>query len=99
MGFFGKSEPSDDEISRAPPSPDVEKKMPSHDEGPSQPSILTAAAIDPELERRVLRKLDLRLPTLMAFFCAHISQDTPNRSYHNSNRKWRGRFTCLPRPK
>ncbi|KAJ5142284.1 MOSC N-terminal beta barrel [Penicillium atrosanguineum] len=68
MGFFGKSEPSDDEISRAPPSPDVEKKIPSHQEGPSQPSILTAAAIDPELERRVLKKLDLRLPTLMGFF-------------------------------
>ncbi|KAJ5195356.1 Major facilitator superfamily domain general substrate transporter [Penicillium cinerascens] len=68
MGFFGKSEPSDDEIQCAPPDPDVEKKIPSHDEGPTQPSIVTAAAIDPELERRVLKKLDLHLPTLMAFF-------------------------------
>lgn len=72
MGFFGKSEPSDDEIQRAPPDPDVEKKIPSHDEGPTQPPIVTAAAIDPELERRVLKKLDLRLPTLMGFFCMHI---------------------------
>lgn len=77
MGFFGKNDLSDDEISRAPPSPDVEKKLPSHEEGPTQPSILTAAAIDPELERRVLRKLDLRLPTLMGFFCAHMSLNVP----------------------
>lgn len=72
MGFFGKSEPCDDEIQRAPPDPDVEKTIPSHDEGPTQPPIVTAAAIDPELERRVLKKLDLRLPTLMGFFCMHI---------------------------
>jgi hypothetical protein len=77
MGFFGKSDLSDDEISRAPPSPDVEKKIPSHEERPSRPSNLTAAAIDPELERRVLRKLDLRLPTIMGFFCAHISLNVP----------------------
>ncbi|KAJ5815476.1 Major facilitator superfamily domain general substrate transporter [Penicillium riverlandense] len=68
MGFFGKSEPSDDAIQRAPADQDVEKRVPSHQEaGPTQPSA-ALPAIDPEVERRVLRKLDLRVPTIMAFF-------------------------------
>lgn len=74
MGFFGKSELPEDEIQRAPPDQDVEKKIPSHEEaGPPQPSAVMAATIDPELERRVLRKLDLHVPTLMAFFCMLFS--------------------------
>jgi hypothetical protein len=73
MGFFGKSEPSSDEIQRAPPDPDVEKKIPSHEEGPTQLSISAAGSINPNLERRVVRKLDLRVPTLMAFLCMHVS--------------------------
>lgn len=72
MGFFGKADYPEDEIQRAPPDHDIEKRVPSHEEtGPSQPSQLAPvpATIDPELERRVLRKLDWRVPTLMGFFC------------------------------
>jgi hypothetical protein len=71
MGFFGKADYPEDQIQRAPPDPDIEKRVPSHEETPSQPNQLVAAPapIDPELERRVLRKLDLRVPTLMGFFC------------------------------
>lgn len=70
MGFFGKSESPEDEIQRAP-DPDVEKRVPSHEEkGPVEPvGVYVPATIDPELEKRVLRKLDLRVPTLMGFFC------------------------------
>ncbi|KAJ5179819.1 hypothetical protein N7492_003029 [Penicillium capsulatum] len=68
MGFFGKSEPPEDEIQRAPSDQDVEKTIPTHQEtDPGQPETFTPA-IDPELERRVLRKLDWRVPTLMGFF-------------------------------
>lgn len=72
MGFVGKSEPSSDEIQRAPPDPDVEKKIPSHEEGPTQLSNFAAGSINPDLERRVVKKLDLRVPTMMAFLCMHI---------------------------
>ncbi|KAJ5585516.1 uncharacterized protein N7459_005316 [Penicillium hispanicum] len=70
MGFFGKSDPPEDDIQTAP-DPDVEKTVPAHQEtGPVQPpAVMTAStSIDPELERRVLRKLDWRVPTLMGFF-------------------------------
>lgn len=70
MGFFGAKEPSEDGIQRAPSDQDVEKTVPAHQEGGHvQPATMTTTAIDPELERRVLRKLDLHVPTLMAFFC------------------------------
>lgn len=70
MGFFGKSDPPEDEIQNAPPVQDVEKTVPSHEEaGPAQPMPVTATLLDPELERRVLRKLDWRVPTLTAFLC------------------------------
>lgn len=82
MGFFGKSDPSDDEIQRAPADQDVEKRVPSHQEaGPTQP-FAAVPAIDPEVERRVLRKLDLRVPTIMAFFCM-INTHTEKRSVSN----------------
>lgn len=69
MGFFGKAEPPEDEIQRAPSDQDVEKTIPAHQESnPAQPTVVPAA-IDADLERRVLRKLDLRVPTLMGFFC------------------------------
>ncbi|KAJ5102640.1 hypothetical protein N7532_003169 [Penicillium argentinense] len=69
MGFFGKFDPPEDEIQRAPPDVDIEKRVPSHEENePGQPpAVVAAAPIDPELERRVLRKLDWRVPTLMGF--------------------------------
>ncbi|OQE25398.1 hypothetical protein PENSTE_c006G01172 [Penicillium steckii] len=71
MGFFGKEDLPEDEIQRAPPDPDLEKRIPSHEEtGPVQPNqpVIAPAIIDPELEKRVLRKLDWRVPTLMGFF-------------------------------
>lgn len=70
MGFFGKSELPEDQIQRAPSDQDVEKTLPAHQESsPAQPEVLAPPSIDPELERRVLRKLDWRVPTLMGFFC------------------------------
>ncbi|KAJ5273371.1 hypothetical protein N7478_008496 [Penicillium angulare] len=70
MGFLGKGEPSGDEIQRAPPDEDVEKTVPAQLESAPvyPPAKVIPTAIDPELERRVLRKLDLRVPTLMGFF-------------------------------
>ena len=74
MGLFGKRELPEDEIQRVPPDQDVEKTLPAQLEvAPVQPPAkLTPRAIDPELERRVVRKLDLRVPTLMGFFCMNV---------------------------
>lgn len=72
MGFFGKHDDPEDQIQTAPePQPDIEKPVPAHEEtSAAQPPVIpTAAVIDPELERRVVRKLDLRVPTLLGFFC------------------------------
>ena len=72
MGFFGKEDPLADEIQRVPADQDVEKSVPAHQEKGQeqvQPPTMNVTALDPELERRVLRKLDWRVPTLMAFFC------------------------------
>ena len=69
MGVFSKNSLPEDEI-QAAPDQDVEKTVPAHQETESaQPNVIPATTIDPELERRVLRKLDWRVPTLMAFFC------------------------------
>lgn len=68
MGFSGKPEQAEDGIQNAPEGQDVEKRIPSHQETPGGGTV-AAAAIDPELERRVLRKLDWRVPTLTAFLC------------------------------
>lgn len=79
MGFLGKADPPEDEIQTASDH-DVEKTVPAHQEtgSVSPPAVMTAATtIDPELERRVLRKLDLRVPTLMGFFCR-----TPRIPFH-----------------
>jgi hypothetical protein len=73
MGYFGKKDPSEDEIQRAPSDQDVEKTVPAHQEtGYIQRAAVATTALDPELERRVLRKLDWRVPTLMGFFCMGI---------------------------
>lgn len=71
MGFFGKSEPSEDDIQIAPPVQDAEKRDFSQEENGRriQPLAVTATSIDPELERRVLRKLDWRVPPLTGFLC------------------------------
>jgi hypothetical protein len=68
MAFFGKSEVPEDVIQTAPDE-DIEKTtVPAHVEKPPTATI-DIPTIDPELERRVVRKLDLRVPTLMGFFC------------------------------
>jgi hypothetical protein len=71
MGFLKKDSP-EDTIRNAPATQDVEKQVASHQEnnGPAiESTSSTMMTIDPEVERRVLRKLDLRVPTLMGFFC------------------------------
>lgn len=81
MGFFSKSESPEDEIQNAPPVQDVEKTVPSHEEtGPAQSTAVTATLLDPELERRVLRKLDWRVPTLTAFLCMKPAIQSPRRN-------------------
>ena len=71
MGLFGKRELPEDEIQRVPPDQDVEKTLPAQLEtAPVQPPTkFNPRAIDPELERQVVRKLDLRVPTLLGFLC------------------------------
>ncbi|RAL17265.1 putative MFS transporter [Aspergillus homomorphus CBS 101889] len=75
MGLFGKkdtpSSPADDvdAIVEAPGN-DPEKQQPMHDEEshtalPQMPQ--STMPIDPAMEARVLRKLDLRVPTLLGF--------------------------------
>lgn len=74
MGFFGKSETPGDEIQNASPAQDVEKTIPPIEAaGPTPSTAVTATLIDPELERRVLRKLDWRVPTLTAFLCMNLT--------------------------
>jgi hypothetical protein len=71
MGLL-KDQSPEDTIRNAPATQDVEKQVASHQEnnGPALDSqSCTTMIIDPEVERRVLRKLDLRVPTLMGFFC------------------------------
>lgn len=81
MGFFGKSEPSEDDIQSAPPVQDVEKRDLSQEENGRhvQPTSVTATPIDPVLERRVLRKLDWRIPPLTGFLCM-MSRPLPTRN-------------------
>lgn len=70
MGFFGKGDAPEDTIENAPAPEDTEKQMPSEENPEDQPQI-AVVQIDPAVEKRLLRKLDLRLPTLMAFLCEH----------------------------
>ncbi|KAF7173643.1 hypothetical protein CNMCM6106_007697 [Aspergillus hiratsukae] len=68
MVFFDKSSAPEGAIRRAPEE-DIEKETSAHhDTSTVQPPATYSETIDPGLERRVLRKLDLRLPTLMGFF-------------------------------
>ncbi|KAJ5598014.1 hypothetical protein N7537_008098 [Penicillium hordei] len=65
MGFLERQELPEDVIQPAPDE-DVEKiAVPAHEE---KPPAVTLPAIDPELERRVVRKLDWHVPTLLGFF-------------------------------
>jgi hypothetical protein len=71
-----KKECPEDAIQSAPSAQDIEKQVRSHEES-HVPAIeahsSTMEAIDSEMERRVLRKLDLRVPTLMGFFCKTLA--------------------------
>lgn len=70
MGFFGKRDNAPgDAIEYAPEQVDSEKQSPP--EQIEQPVQTEGALIevDPVVEKRLLRKLDLRLPTLMMFLC------------------------------
>lgn len=59
--------------------PDVEKQVALRGEGKetmtlsSPQSLLVVSAVDPTIEARVLRKLDFRVPTLLAFLCTEYS--------------------------
>ncbi|KAJ5375125.1 Major facilitator superfamily domain general substrate transporter [Penicillium concentricum] len=64
MGFLQNQEQPEDVIQTAPDE-DVEKiAVPAHEE---EPPTAILPAIEPELERRVVRKLDWRVPTLLGF--------------------------------
>ncbi|CAI7578729.1 unnamed protein product [Penicillium bialowiezense] len=69
-----KAEPED--VIQPAPDEDVEKfTAPAHQE--KRPSTINST-IDPEMERRVVRKLDWHLPTLMAFFYLLAALDRSN---------------------
>lgn len=56
--------------------------------------------IDPELEARVVRKLDLRVPTLLGFLCKASYYGGSTFSFMNpSNPYVSFRSSCSPRPK
>lgn len=82
MGFFGKkddtldphagSNAQDDDIREAPALRDPEKQMPIHDDDVQTalpPMPAPTIDIDPAVEKRLLRKLDWRVPTLLGFLC------------------------------
>lgn len=72
MGFLARQEQPEDLIQTAPDE-DIEKiAVPAHEE---KAPTATLPAIDPELERRVVRKLDWRVPTLLGFFCMLQTSD------------------------
>lgn len=70
MGLLGKRENApEDTIENAPHPVDSEKQSSPEDvEQPTQTQV-PPVEIDPAVEKRLLRKLDLRLPTLMMFLC------------------------------
>ncbi|KAF9888032.1 hypothetical protein FE257_009296 [Aspergillus nanangensis] len=60
---------------------DPEKQLPASEEDyqTALPQIPSAIAhIDPAIERRVVRKLDLRVPTLLGFLCKHLTLVSPD---------------------
>lgn len=72
MGFFGKkdSPPPSQDIIESVPAADPEKHAsPQHDETATPDVCATAPTIDPAVEKRLLRKLDWNLVTLVSFFC------------------------------
>lgn len=75
MGFLSRQDPvptavdqSDASTPSAQPSSDPEKTT-KHVQVESAASGPRAQGIDPAVERRVVRKLDWRVPPLVAFLC------------------------------
>ena len=76
MGFFGKKDPPEDTIENAP-DVDTEKQQPVHnerDEGDHAALPLPIVEIDPAVERRMLRKMDCRVPVLLGFLCESLTE-------------------------
>lgn len=104
MGVFGKSQTtltvSDDEIQPAPTA-DLEKQTLSHDEAqtalPEMPPA--AVSIDPEIEKRVLRKLDWRVPTLLGFLYLLSLLDRSNIGWVGRSHATRTPLTRTEMPK
>ncbi|PYI11426.1 MFS general substrate transporter [Aspergillus sclerotiicarbonarius CBS 121057] len=74
MGYFGKRDASTDMTGNADaivsaPGSDPEKQQVAHDEEShtALPQIPQMVTIDPAVEARLVRKLDLRVPTLLGF--------------------------------
>lgn len=80
MGFFGKEDPPNDTIEQAPTNEDTEKQLTTHyscEDNTALPPT-PVVHIDPAVEKRMLRKLDCRLPLLLGFLCMllnHIKRD------------------------
>ena len=76
MGFFGKKDLPEDAIENAP-DVDTEKQQPVHnerDEGDHAALPLPIVEIDPAVERRMLRKMDCRVPVLLGFLCESLTE-------------------------
>lgn len=102
--------PSYESPKRSPTPEDPEKQLSVPEEdtmGTALPQIpSTAITIDPAVERRVLRKLDLRVPTLLGFLCRlrcwcfwaeFISNDTDRSSGYRRSIQHRVRLAPVPR--
>ncbi|RJE26498.1 Major Facilitator Superfamily [Aspergillus sclerotialis] len=70
MGFFGKKDtPPPQDTIEAAPAPDPEKQASPHHESVTPEAVVpTTTTPDPAVERRLLRKLDWNLVTLVSFF-------------------------------
>ena len=82
MGFFGKEDPPEDIIEQAPTN-DTEKQLPSHhsDENDTALPPTPVVHIDLAVEKRMLRKLDCRLPLLLGFLCMWSNHMKKNQCY------------------
>jgi hypothetical protein len=80
MGLLGNNNASENQTKDAieqAPSVDTEKQnaVQQHEDNDTALPAMPEAVIhiDPVVERRVVRKLDLRVPTLMGFLCEFSS--------------------------
>lgn len=80
MGFFGKEDPPNDTIEQAPTNEDTEKQLTTQYSGEDNAALppTPVVHIDPAVEKRMLRKLDCRLPLLLGFLYLLASLDRSN---------------------